>query len=457
MNEITLPEQFIRRMKERLGDGFSAFLDSFNAPAESAFHCNPLRTDLSLITPYLASLSARPIPGIKNGFYYSAEGIGKHSLHHAGLLYSQDPAAQLPTLCANMFPGIRILDLCAAPGGKTSQLAIACTPYNGTIVANEPHPERNRILRQNIERMGYRNLIVTQADPEELAPVYPEYFDLILVDAPCSGEGMFRKYPESIAQWSPENVSACASRQERILDAACSMLAPGGQLIYSTCTYAPEEDEQQVEHLIRRHGLSPLPLPEEVTALTSECESGSRIFYPHLGKGEGQFLASLQKPGTLPDHTEEITAPLPPAGKKLLDAASECLSASADLSGLYLIENRNRIIILPEGISRLPERCVTSYGVILGGPDERGKRFLPHHQFFRAYPERFLTSADIEPDAPELAAYLNGQELRESDTLPVRHPVKGYGVLRTLSAGVGGFRYADGRLKNLYPKGLRNP
>lgn len=460
MDQKTLPEQFIDRMRLRLGDGLAAFIDSMSDDPVSAFHCNTTRTHSQELLPYLSTLGAKALPGIDDSYSYTLHGIGRTALHHCGLIYSQDPAAMLPALCADMHPGIRILDLCAAPGGKTSQLAIAAASHDGIVLANEPHPERNRILRQNIERMGYRNVIVSKADPADLAAFYPETFDLILVDAPCSGEGMFRKYPESILEWSPENVSRCALRQKDILDAAVTMLASGGQLIYSTCTYAPEEDEQQVAYLIGRYGLVPQPVPDFVEALTAGCEYGSRIFYPHLHGGEGQFLASLKKPGSLSLPAASVSSEahaLPAARGALLQAAKESLSDTVDLSGLHIIEDRKMLYVLPSGLFRLPKDRITSYGVILGAMDKQGKRFLPHHQFFRAYPERFSMSLTLTPDAPELSSYLSGLELRESSGLSVSAPQKGYGVILCLGAGVGGFRYSDGRLKNLYPKGLRNP
>ncbi len=457
MIQNTLPKKFIDRMSDRLKDDAPAFLEAMSEASVSAFHCNIFCASTEDLIPYLNTFSVSPISGISNGFYYDSPHIGRSALHHAGLLYSQDPSAMLPALCARIFDGIRILDLCAAPGGKTSQLAIASSSHRSILVANEPHPARNRILRQNIERMGYRNIIVTQADPEELAGFFPESFDLILVDAPCSGEGMFRKYPESIPEWSEKNISHCVLRQKNILDAAFTLLAPGGQLIYSTCTYAPEEDELQVKYLIDQFDFKPLPIPEVLCGLSSECDFGSRICYPHLHKGEGQFFASLQKSGIRSESTSQDHFAITPATGRIYQAALEILSPTVDLTGLYIIERQKQLYILPAGLPRLPERAVTSYGVILGGMDKQGKRFLPHHQFFSAYPECFSLSLSLSPDSEELAAYLKGMELSETSALSADPHSKGYGVIRTFNAGIGGFRYSGGRLKNLYPKGLRNP
>ena len=191
------------------------------------------------------------MPWCREGFYYGdgtdaiARQPGKHPYHEAGVYYIQEPSAMAPVEYLDARPGMRILDLCAAPGGKSTQIA-GKMQGQGILVSNEIHPARAGILSENMERMGVRNGIVTNETPGRLAEHFPEYFDRILVDAPCSGEGMFRKNDGAAEEWSPQNVRMCAERQDEILEEAYRMLAPGGRLVYSTCTFAPEEDEDVV-------------------------------------------------------------------------------------------------------------------------------------------------------------------------------------------------------------------
>ncbi len=440
-------------MRSLLKDSYTDYLASFEAPAVKAFHLNTARTEHSLLDTWLHShgdsFSVKQLDG--TGIYLStAEGIGHHPLHHAGVLYSQDPSAQLVLDGVEIHPDMRILDLCAAPGGKTSQLARAIDGGSGVVVANEPHPARSQILLGNMERMGYRNVCVISLDPSEIAVLYPEYFDLVLVDAPCSGEGMFRKYPESVSEWSLENVEHCQERGRDILHSAVACLRPGGRLIYSTCTYAPEENEEQVHFLQNEFGLKMIPAPASVQKYALETDPGCFRCYPHLYQGEGQFMAYLQKPGD----PEEIT--LPGKNKNNLSALSaKERSAFEELFGIPaeqfpLFSWRGRIIALPFTLPRIPAKNVSCLGVTAMEWDEKRKRYVPHHQFFSAYGNLLPQKIDRAPEDPDLLQYLSGAELSAPGTFR-----KGHAAICCLGASAGGVRIAGGRMKNLYPKGLR--
>ena len=448
---MQLPELFIQRMQTLLQDSAGDYLASFATPPVKALHLNTARMHpqrfLAWQKAHAELLPAEELAG-SGIFLTTANGIGHHPLHHAGLIYSQDPAAQLVLAGVALSKDLRILDLCAAPGGKTSQLARAVDGGSGFVVANEPHPARNRILLGNIERMGYRNVCVTKAEPEDLAVLYPESFDLVVVDAPCSGEVMFRKYPESIQEWSMENVQHCAQRQKEILRSAVSCLRPGGRLIYSTCTYAPEEDEEQLQYLLHELCLQPDTVPAIVQDQAMPCAPSAFRCYPHLFPGEGQFMAYLKKPGdTLAAAVSQRKPPLAKCSKQEAAAFTELYGLPADAFPLYSL--RGRIIVLPFALPRLSKKGLSCLGVTAAEWDEKKKRYQPHHQFFSAYGMELPQTLDLAPDDPALWQYLCGAELPAPDGFS-----KGYAAICCMGAALGGVRVAGGRMKNDYPKGL---
>ena len=251
-----LPEEFLNRMQGMMTDEeFLAFVSSYGRKRLFSLRLNPLKTDvrkaLDLLQGGEEVLS--PVPWEPDGFYYPEElRPGRLPWHEAGMYYIQEASAMAPAMLCGVQPGERVLDLCAAPGGKSTKLA-ACLHGEGILVANEIHPERAKVLSANLERMGVRNALVTNETPQQLASRFPLFFDRIVVDAPCSGEGMFRKEEEALLHWSPENVRMCAKRQAEILEEAASMLRPGGIMVYSTCTFSPEENEGVIYHFLMTH------------------------------------------------------------------------------------------------------------------------------------------------------------------------------------------------------------
>ena len=242
---MQLPELFEEKMKGLLGAEYEDFLAGYEKERHQALRVNPAKIsaeEFARISPF----TLEPVPWAKNGFYYGTEDRpGRHPWHEAGVYYIQEPSAMSVAELAGVQPEDRVLDLCAAPGGKSTQLA-AAMEGRGLLISNEIHPARAKILSSNIERMGILNAVVTNEAPERLAPHFPAFFDRIVVDAPCSGEGMFRKEEQAVSQWSQDNVDLCAKRQQDILEEAAKMLRPGGVLVYSTCTFAPEEDEESI-------------------------------------------------------------------------------------------------------------------------------------------------------------------------------------------------------------------
>jgi NOL1/NOP2/fmu family ribosome biogenesis protein len=391
--------------------------------------------------------------------------------------YVQDPSAQATVAALpDIAPDSRVLDLCAAPGGKSTALASRLSDA-GVLVSNELSPARAKALVGNLERMGARNAIVLNTDAREIAALYENVFDLVLLDAPCSGEGMLRKYAVAGEEWSEENVVMCARRQGELLDAAARTVAPGGCLLYSTCTFSPEENEYAVAAFLRRHpDFSLEELPPALTAVTAPGidldtlrEKGffpigedtdiptpegitlCRRFYPHVCAGEGQFIARLRR------DTAAVGAPVfgyrdarhapTPADRR---AAEEFLRATLlspiDPSSLYA--DGERIYLFTPDFP-LPPRHVFLSGVTVG--EMKKGRILPHHQFFSAYGKDFKNILSLTSDSPEARAYLHGEELAAPDG------ADGFAAVLVDGIPTGGAKISGGRAKNHYPKGLRTP
>lgn len=456
-----LPKEFCNRMQGLLGEEFPAFELSFEDEPYKALRINTEKIsvdDFLRISPF----ALRRVPWTENGFYYEAgEQPGRHPFHEAGLYYIQEPSAMAPAVFMEVKPGERILDLCAAPGGKTTQLA-AGMGGEGILISNEIHPARAKILSENVERMGFHNTVVTNETPGRLAENFEEYFDRILVDAPCSGEGMFRKNEEAVEEWSPENVRLCSERQDEILNAAAKMLRPGGRLVYSTCTFAPEEDEGSVSRFLCRHpefSIHSIKKPEGfvsgrpdwVAHPAPRLEDTLRLM-PHKIAGEGHYLAVLKKEG------EQDISPL-------------CSAAGGEEKGLPEREYRDFTLFCEENLREFPFRgTYLRFGEQLylgpaGMPALKGlkvlrpglhlgtfkkNRFEPSHALAlalsKAHVRRYI---DLSAVSGEAARYLSGQTLTYEDG------EKGWCLVCVDGYSLGWGKAAGGIVKNHYPKGLR--
>ncbi len=292
-----LPAAFTARMRESLGAEAEAFFASYETPRAYGLRYNPLKTEQEHFVR-LMPFELEPVPWAREGCYYKeGERPGRHPFHEMGLYYIQEPSAMCVAHLADPRPGERVLDLCAAPGGKATQLA-GRLAGEGLLVCNEPVPGRAKILSQNIERMGIRNAVVLNHTPQELERRFPAFFDKIVVDAPCSGEGMFHKEQAALTEWSSENVMRCAARQREILASAAAMLCPGGVLVYSTCTFAPEENEEIVAWFLEEFPeFRPSLIDTAALGLSGGVLPGTVRIYPHRQRGEGHFAAKLQKGG----------------------------------------------------------------------------------------------------------------------------------------------------------------
>ena len=449
---MKLPADFKERMKTILQNDFPAFERALlNGNAEKGlFVTRKMHADaLCSRLPF----PLEQIPYCENGFYFQTEFPGRHPLHHAGAFYVQDPSA-MATVCAlEIREGWKILDCCAAPGGKSIQLACAAG-QTGLLVANEINHSRRRVLASNIERAGLGNAVVTGVPAQTLRKWYPAYFDLVLADVPCSGEGMFRKYEAALAGWNEGLVRSCEEKQREILENVCTCVADGGYLLYSTCTFSPEENELQIERFLERHPeFSLCPVRRELLPYTAEglgeAARLTRRFYPHLARGEGQFIALLKKNGTLcadrpsPAFRDTSVHPSREENAILRAFLSENTVMQADAAQIRKFRDGFRLLSTEHPV---PETGVFAYGINLGSI-EKGI-FHPHHQFFSAYGSLFTRKISLSSDSPEAALYLAGQ------TLPT-DVGNGWCAVLMDSAPVGGGKAVNGVLKNHYPKGLR--
>lgn len=427
-----LPEAFLRRMEAQLGPEYGAFLESLQRPRAVALRFNPLKGE-----PPRVPFALEPVPWEPMGNYYDPTARpGLHPYHEAGVYYLQEASAMAPVALLDPQPGEKILDLCAAPGGKSTQIA-GRLMGEGLMVCNEIHPGRAKILAQNVERMGVGNALVTNEKPENLSRRLAGFFDRVLVDAPCSGEGMFRKEEAAVTDWSPETVEMCARRQGEILDCAAGMVRPGGLLVYSTCTFAPQEDEEAVAAFLDRH---PEFAPEPVDAPWFEAGAqGTYRMWPHKLRGEGHFAARLRKlEGEEPETQEEKGQSLPKAWSLFAKEAGVSLPREK------CVQFGDRLFLLPDGAPELKGLRVLRPGLELG--TLKKDRLEPAHAL-ALWMKDCDRREDYAWDSGEMKRYLHGE------TLPSRQ--KGWCLVTVDGYSIGWAKGDGSQLKNHYPKGLR--
>ena len=463
-----LPEQFRNRMKQMLKEEYPAFENSYAKPSCQSLRINELKGDVNKVCGKTDFLEDR-VPWAEDGYYYKEEGRpGKHPFHEAGVYYIQEASAMAPVMALQPKAGEKILDLCAAPGGKSTQIA-AAMKGQGLLVCNEIHSQRAKILSENIERMGVVNALVTNHEPAVLETHFQEYFDRILVDAPCSGEGMFRKNEEAVKEWSPENVSMCAGRQLDILESAAGMLRPGGTMVYSTCTFAPSEDEGTINSFLAEHpefSLVEIPqfagmepgnpaylknscdrdtITEESRKIRNELTKTVRL-WPHKLKGEGHFMACLRKEGVLTGETFSTGGVQKgfPEGECREWQEFEKQYLRKELAGQYL-KFGDQLYLIPENMPSLKGLKVLRAGLHLG--TIKKDRFEPSHALALSLrPEEAVLTYDLT--VKEAEEYLSGQTFQAEGE-------KGWYLISVEGYSLGWGKLAGGIMKNHYPKGLR--
>ncbi|MCM1146078.1 MAG: RsmB/NOP family class I SAM-dependent RNA methyltransferase [Clostridium sp.] len=473
--KIPLPRDFTERMRVLLKEEYPDFLKAYDGKRLYGLRFNPLKADKETFLARMP-LVLEEVAWTPEGFYYKEEAQpGKHVFHEAGAYYIQEPSAMAVVETLSPKPGEKILDLCAAPGGKSTQIAGKMCG-EGLLVANEIIPGRAKILSQNIERMGIANAVVCNETPERLAERFPSFFDRILVDAPCSGEGMFRKDETAVCEWSPENVAMCANRQRTILKQAALMLKPGGTLVYSTCTFSPEENEGVISRFLEEHPEFSIeestlekffsPGRSEWVENPADGLAHTMRLWPHKIAGEGHFIAKLKKADGLYDALaaavsvmeKETRTRRKGKGQDGIDDReqyrrflSDELELSADIWEKW--ENRGKFIMFGDNFYLLPTQMIPLKGLTVLRPGlhlgvYKKNRIEPAHAL-ALYLSPEQTSRCYDMTQEQAKAYLRGETFACSDT------IKGWTLLTYGGYTVGFGKAGNGQMKNHYPKGLR--
>lgn len=437
----SLHPEFIKNMTEMLGGEADAFLRALDGDYSAALRINPLRANSALAAE---GFIAEPVPWADYGHYIKENTRPGAGLEHfAGAFYIQEASAMLPAAVLDAQPGEKVLDLCAAPGGKSSQIAAALMG-EGVLVSNEPDAKRARMLAGNLERLGVKNAVVVNEYPPKLAEKWPGFFDAILVDAPCSGEGMFRREPDSRAEWQPGSPEGCAKRQAGILDCAAEMLRPGGRMVYSTCTYNAAENENTVAAFLERH---PEFTAQDFSAAGAGDSAGGMLkIFPHRVRGDGQFAALLIKSAD----AEPATLPSPASKKgraRKPDPAQEALSAFVSQFG-DILPAGGTPVVWGESLAYTPAGAPSTDGIKTVSPGIMlakmiGKRLEPEHQLAMCIDS--LPACELT--AGQAAAFVRGEAVECGGS--------GWLVARWHGMPLGWGKASGGMLKNHIPKGIR--
>lgn len=443
-----MPEQFLEEMEKILKkEDYEKLIYSYlEKPKKS------IRLQKDKIKPFLfermSPFELEKIVPLEASYYVKEEKLGNHPYHHAGLFYIQEPSAMLPPLLAPIKPDFKVLDLCAAPGGKT--LSLSNRVPDGLVLANEINYNRAKKLLSNVERLGLKNVCISSMSSNALKEIYQEYFDAILIDAPCSGEGMFRKDEVARKEWSKEKIEEMCIIGKHLLEDSASMLKKGGYLIYSTCTFNLLENECQIIEFLKNHFFEIVDISsiyDKITLPGIQVDSNylmnkAKRCYPYL-YGEGQFMIVLEKKEESPkkdicNHLQELNQ----SERKIVE---EFLKNNMKKHDYIMKKYQNNIVVLPNRLE-VPKMSLLSCFVKMG-EIEKG-RFIPHHQFVKAYGDDFMNCCNLKLGDKRILSYLRGEEI-EADVK------NGYGVILVDGYPLGLFKSKDGKLKNHYPKGLR--
>lgn len=463
---MTLPDEFKLKMNLLLKDEYDCFLESYEKERVQGLRLNLLKQEAG--TPDITlPFQLAQIPWCREGFYYGAEDRpGKHPYHEAGVYYIQEPSAMAAVELLDPKPGECVLDLCAAPGGKTSHIA-SRLGGSGFLLSNEIHPQRAKILSQNVERMGIPNAVVTNEAPKALKARFPGFFDKIVVDAPCSGEGMFRKDETAREEWSPDHVALCAGRQQEILQSAAAMLKAGGRMVYSTCTFSPEENEGTIEQFLNSH---PEFSVEEIAGYP-ELDSGrpewifqgrrellnTRRIWPHKTEGEGHYLAVLKKEETGEEPSARPSFPAYLKDKKLLKEFQAFCTANLNRPEVFLGKTEyvlfgEQLYLVPPEMKAFDGLKIQRAGLHMG--TFKKNRFEPAHALSHCLKEsQAIRYHRMTGGDQEVFDYLNGQALPA--VLEEEKNGSGWTLMTVDGYPLGWAKLAGGIYKNHYPKGLR--
>lgn len=457
---MKLPEIFEDKMKELLKDEFPEYIACYDEPRYYGLRVNTGKISVEEFKK-ICPFEIRPVPWIENGFYYDGETVvpSKHPYYFAGLYYLQEPSAMTPASRLPIEPGDKVLDVCAAPGGKATELG-AKLAGTGVLAANDLSNSRAKGLLKNIEVFGIGNVLVLSEEPGKLETYFTEYFDKILIDAPCSGEGMFRKDKKMVKAWTEHGPEFFCNIQKSIILQAARMLKPGGMMLYSTCTFDARENEQVIEHLLREYpefSIVPMEgyegfrcgMPEFTESKREEFTNTVRIF-PHKMKGEGHFLALLRKgepiEKTLPTYTKKKRKKLPEDLENFLADVSK----EFDTSRFEIFVER--VYYMPEDIPDMKGIRFLRTGLLLG--ELKKNRFEPSQAFAMSLKKsKYKKTLDFAASDERITRYLKGETLEVDDLVSAKE--KGWYLVCVDSYPLGWGKLHGGTLKNKYLPGWR--
>ena len=467
-----LPQSFLDSMKEILGEDYEAFLAGFDGQRQYGLRVNTLKMNLEEFER-IAPFHLKKVPWISNGYFYEAEDVpAKHPFYSAGLYYLQEPSAMTPASRLKVQLGERVLDLCAAPGGKATELG-AALQGEGLLVANDINTARARALLRNLELFGISNSFVTNEPPHVLAERFPEFFHKIMVDAPCSGEGMFRKNPAVVDSWQEKGPEYFSKLQREIIVQAADMLLPGGMMFYSTCTFSPLENEKTITHLLKeRPDMEVIPMEdyegfaEGLTSYRGEvfdesCKLCRRI-WPHKMSGEGHFMALLHKKNGVQQQVQQTVSQSSIWWEKCKGLNKEQKAAAEDFfSHVNIAYDEKRIDVRGDNLYYLPAPKYDGRGLhflrnglFMG--EFKKKRFEPSQPFALAlHAQDFDQVLDFPADDERLSRYLRGETLDVSDLIAGEKKRKGWQLVMVAGHPLGFGKLVNNNLKNKYPAGWR--
>lgn len=460
---MNLPELFQEKMKSILGEEYGDFLNCFDRPRQFGLRVNTFKISVEEFQR-LSSFHLTPIPWVENGFYYEeTDAPSRHPHYFAGLYYMQEPSAMTPASRLPVYPGERVLDLCAAPGGKATELG-ARLCGQGVLVANDISRPRTKALLKNLEIMGIPNIFVTNEVPAKLSERLPGFFDKILVDAPCSGEGMFRKNPDAVKEWNPAKPSECAKSQREILRRAVELLREGGMLLYSTCTFSPEENEQMIAWLLENFPqmeLVPMAWYEGFSHGMPGLADGNpelakcaRI-WPHRMEGEGHFAALLRKKGQGTKREAcKKNAPFG-ASKSEWKILHDFLRDVRRLFAPACVQVRSgKVFYVPEDTQDVQGLVFLRNGLYMG--ELKKGRFEPSQALaMNLKKEEYASCVDFSSDDERVVRYLRGETVDADGAQPARG--SGWQLVCVDGYPLGWGKLVGGLLKNKYLAGWRYP
>lgn len=436
-------EEFLSKMKSYLKEEYVEYLKTLEFPPFKGIRVNLLKSDIHDIKERL-EIPLSETPFSKEGFYIQTEErLGKSIEHLQGLFYIQEPSATSAVEVLDVQKGDWVLDLCAAPGGKSTQIA-SKLKNSGFLISNDPNASRATILAANMERCGISNAMITNSLPEELCPKIQGWFDKVLVDAPCSGEGMFKKNDHAMLDWSQGHVEACAKRQLKILENAYLTLKKEGILVYSTCTYSMEENERVISEFLKSH-----PDMKQISCgvdfgregFDYEFCKGSfvRRIFP-MDQGEGHFIAKMIR------QSDPFVSKKHVVSSKMEKEVKEFLKDQLSLDSFYLLEINGRYYLNSQPFLALDRIKILKEGILIG--EMIKKRFEPNHHFYMSAYLAPYFKKKLELNHEECLSYLHGYPLNKECE-------KGYVALE-YKGNMIGFGKSDGAvIKNKFPKGLR--